>query len=171
MGKNWDRFMEFIVADVTDTAPADIGVASVPIQMPVSENENLAVLIHKVNFLLNAILTADLAAAASGINRQAGLCTFPPASHADMLIGVDGCLAMQIIWWTQSANGDMTGEEGHGKWNFDPPILVARRQLYLGAQRSAGIGSATNARVQIGYTVEKVSRDAFVAALVGPRYG
>jgi len=164
-----DRFMEFIRASIVSTNVGDAGVKSAEIQMPVSENENLAVLIHKVNFLFNAFLTADLGASSSGAARQTGLCTFPPKVHADMLVNTPGCLAMSILWWTQSASGDMTGEEGHREWDFNPPLLVAKRSLYVGAYRGTGLTTETSAMVSIGYTVEKVSKDAFIAALVGAR--
>lgn len=163
-----ERFMEFIHADVTSSATGDAGVEAAEIHMPVSENENLACLIHRVDFLVNMLLTADLAAA-TNIWRGGSLNTFPAADHADMLIGVPGCLAMYIWGATTSAAGVLSNQEGERAWLFDPPLLIARRQLYVAAYRSVGVANDTNCRINIGYTVEKVSKDAFIAALVGAR--
>ncbi|MBA7703723.1 hypothetical protein ES703_112516 [subsurface metagenome] len=48
---------------------------------------------------------------------------------------------------------------------FDPPILYPKALLYLG-MNTIGATSTRFATVRIGYTLEKVSREDFISALV-----
>ncbi|GAI04469.1 unnamed protein product, partial [marine sediment metagenome] len=54
---------------------------------------------------------------------------------------------------------------GAQKQTFDPPILYPKANLYV-ALSTAGFASITNASFRIGYTLEKVSREDFISALV-----
>ncbi|GAH36712.1 unnamed protein product, partial [marine sediment metagenome] len=48
---------------------------------------------------------------------------------------------------------------------FDPPLLYPKAFIYLGIS-STGFTSALAAHFRIGYTLEKVSREDFISALV-----
>ena len=55
--------------------------------------------------------------------------------------------------------------ENPAHWRFDPPVLVAKDTLFLGVV-GTGNANAKSARIRIGYTLQKVSVEAFIAALV-----
>ena len=53
----------------------------------------------------------------------------------------------------------------HDTIYFDPPILYAKNKIYMG-MNSAGQGAVKTAYAALGYTLEKVDKDDFIAALV-----
>ena len=50
-------------------------------------------------------------------------------------------------------------------FKFDPPILYPRSSVWLGIQGTGNVNVKTG-RCRVGYTLEKVSQQAFIAALV-----
>ena len=49
---------------------------------------------------------------------------------------------------------------------FDPPILYTKKNLYWEAERNVAGAGGAEASIAIGYTLEKVSREDFISALV-----
>ncbi|MBA7550438.1 hypothetical protein ES705_43735 [subsurface metagenome] len=56
-------------------------------------------------------------------------------------------------------------EIGTQKQTFDPPILYPKASLYVGFN-TVGFTTVKKLAVRIGYTLEKVSREDFISALV-----
>ncbi|MBA7691695.1 hypothetical protein ES703_100246 [subsurface metagenome] len=165
------RFMEFI--DIENNAIPGVidgygAYNEIAIPMPVSGNENLAALIHQIEFYLGPIYPSHdeqvaLEAAVTNISKSS-MPTFgnsPGAILAQHGYLIDATKAGQgvvfVSYW---------GERVH---RFDPPIMYARQYLYTGGRtyKDKSVGLLSVAHVRIGYTLEKVSKDAFIAALVG----
>jgi len=51
------------------------------------------------------------------------------------------------------------------RYHFDPPILYAKQSVFLGV-KGLGNSGAKALSVRVGYTLEKVSREQFIEALV-----
>ena len=87
-------------------------------------------------------------------------------SKADLVTPEDVDL---IAFWTQryhlGAIAHLMIERGFPRWKFDPPVLYPRAKMYVGL-RTAGFTNVCSGFVKIGYTLEKVSKEDFIAALV-----
>ena len=157
-------FMEFITHQVEETT---LGTqAWGQIVLPTSANELLALLLHDVTFhrvgcdRLDGKTTQMVEAIAlrqppsyEGLN--AG--QYPDViADVSMLVSTNIINAEGYIWYYQA---------GRLHWHFDPPILIAQDHLYHGV-----VGIENTAlrvgMVRLGYTLEKVSREAFIASLV-----
>lgn len=133
------------------------------ISIPSSKTELFAFLLHKVVFGLETPERIDATQTAMGlvlsktgkttVNERATTIAF---SQQFLSLG--------------DAQGSLTEyqiveERGARIWDFDPPILIAQDHLHFGMK------GLNNTAVQDGgiilyYTLEKVSREAFIAALV-----
>jgi len=173
--QNKDEYMEFIFSpmnDVQGLGPAG-GYGAFnqkEIYMPVSENEQLACIIHQVEFYtshvypadgvqvaMNASLSKHFRSSFSTIGSDFGMLAYYTEDYG---FGLDsGTLS---DYWTRKTRPD-----SGMLWKFDPPLLIAQRTLYHGA-RTYNMPEANQvAHLRIGYTLRKVSKDAFIAALVG----
>ena len=134
--------------------------------MPVSENENLAMLIHKIMMrpgepdLIASTKTENDVQLTSQSNPA------PVAWHDESVImrrdvsyNFLGVITTAPVEWE-------TSPMPHIEY-YDPPLLYARRNMYLGVLgKNNGVGVVMNCYVYVYYTVEKVSKEAFIAALV-----
>lgn len=160
-----EEFMEFIVDGVAITGAGPGGgysaVAEAEINMPVSENENLAVCIHHVDFYPSTLVPEDASQneLEGGLSRRSGFQT----TTRDLIA------QYAVIYTNGQAQGTLTEyahmvERGSRLWDFAPPILIAQRTLYFFARNFNNVTQTMN--VRIGYTIRKVSKDVFIAALV-----
>jgi len=156
------RFMEFITSP-TCTQVAANDVITQPIRLPTSQTETLAMLIHKVIFDLDGWA--------------------PPVSTTEVTMrlalvkSINLGLAADYRWidtiaafeHTVRAVGVLTEEviSTHSPFvvDFAPAVLIARDILFAHSE-AANMPAAAAARIRIGYTLEKVTQAAFIAALV-----
>jgi len=139
------------------------------LQCPTSKTENMAMLIHMIEIIpgLPDLVANQMTKTTAGF-RSDGTKT-----------NVDGIEVPDIIWvrqrvretkeFTIDANtyGSVlyVEEPPEAIRQFDPPLLYSKQQIYcfvMGMNNTATKGMAG----RIGYTVERISREDFIAALV-----
>jgi len=158
MGKG-ERYMEFIRGQLY-TSAANVFTEEV-VQLPTSQTEKLAMLIHQIDIDLIAVDRID----ATYVEKGGGLGLYSGSSRALHFAGVL-CYDTLALSCTETADkflakfGRTTFEH-----KYDPPILVAQSVLYAKIQSMAFPGT-TYFSYRIGYTLEKVASEAFIAALV-----
>lgn len=155
-----ERFLEKLGGKCNMSA-ADT-YTEVAINTPVSGTEELAMLIHKI------------AMVGEWPNPTAGSVSHIREQVMKRAIGSSvGYDDPDLIWRVQKAVetsgvGDPAWQSGSedNETYFDPPILYARPQIFVSID-GANNGAVKGMVVAIWYTLEKVSKDAFIAALVG----
>lgn len=156
--------MEFVGGALTIPSGAD-GTAEEVIELPTSETELFALLVHQIQWF-NTLAGSNFKAEGE-YQRTLGLYRGPggvrglsdPATIAFHASGMH---------FTETALTNIReSEESPEMMYYNPPILIAHRQIYFAGKHAyLEVGSFT-AKVRLGYTLEKVSREAFIAALVG----
>lgn len=156
-------FMEFLRGRVSHSGGTN--VESARIAVPSSKTEELACLIHQIEIKMDEP-TYVLAAhewIKAGISKQDydGDANMPNYENTDM------------IWIVENTatEGIVVGPFGRNEQNtyikyFDPPLLYAKADIWLLHELDAGQPAAKIAQTIIGYTLEKVSREAFIEALI-----
>lgn len=160
-----ERFMEFLGVESGQIAfnAAGYGVyTEVPIPLPTSQTEKLALLVHQVEFRLGHPSFTD--------TKMTSVACYLTKSHQTGPITlVDPDLLAQFFWHVSvnqvAASGISEWQDGVRIWRFDPAVLIARDHLYMGGRTFQETANQV-CQVRIGYTLEKVSQDAFIAALV-----
>jgi hypothetical protein len=161
-----DRYMEFLNASVRQSAANTYTQEEV--DLPVSENENLAMLIHRIDLFVD---TPDIVDATW--TRVAGQLTW--RSEAGMIWWDDPSLIARLDEDISTGQAQGTLSEffdhrrlGANVYIFQPAVLVAQRQIFI-ATDGDGCAAAMGCVARIGYTIEKVSKEAFISSLVGYR--
>ncbi len=159
-----DRFMEFVGAYVKQSVEDED--AQVTFDVPTSETEQMALLVHRIEWEGN--VPVGVVAAAIGIDLYLTTTMATPAglaSHIDFPSLIDQYMRMGRYGTTIDDILDSDLQRQFEVHRFDPPILIAQRTLYLTIHTSAST-VINDGAVRIGYTLEKVSQAAFIAALV-----
>ncbi|MBA7703445.1 hypothetical protein ES703_112231 [subsurface metagenome] len=152
-------FMEFLRAAVIMSGVDAYTEVTIP--TPTSKTENLAMLIHSIYIAPNRMV--DAAAPTTGDTIEVMLANktgtaMKALSDPDVLAYFFSVTALAAVFNAIETMGALM-------WKFDPPILYPRANLYLGVD-SSGFTAAMGAVCRIGYTLEKVSREDFISALV-----
>ena len=162
-------FLEMINGEIEVEVDGTVNWAKYAIDMPVSENENLACLVHYL-WMMPRSLAAYVKTAVGSYGSVAMLSLWEPLSNADV---VDGMKRQGVIHWIDDVYSVAVAGQACGwttqKTNpiyFDPPILIAQRRLWFSAGQAGANDETIVAGFNIGFTVEKVSRDDFISALV-----
>ena len=151
-------YMEFLRARALQAAINTYAETQIP--TPTSKTENMAMLIHSIE-IVPAMLHALAPANADMIEMH-----LAKTSQTDVLTLDDpDVLAYYHCMTVLDAVFGALAERGEQKQTFDPPILYPKANLYLGVS-SVGMASVRFGEVRIGYTLEKVSREDFISALV-----
>ncbi|MBA7709763.1 hypothetical protein ES703_118688 [subsurface metagenome] len=157
---NVERYMEFmrdvVSQDVVDT------YTEKAIPCPVSGNENLAMLIHMIVGTMepcvpvltedNEVIAAvhDRSMTLTGGWRYPGTLLYHHHGYNSTLsaagLGYVRTSAIQIMY-------------------FNPPVLYAKAYIYHCINSELATDRRSH-EIAIGYTIEKVTKDAFIAALV-----
>ena len=159
-----ERFMEFIGAYVCQ-AVADTD-AQVTFDVPTSETEQMALLVHRIDWEGNVpegIVATNIGVDAyltTTMSTPAGL-----ASHFDHPSLIDAYMRVMKYGTTADDLLESDMQDQHRVHHFDPPILIAQRTLYL-LVHSSNSAVVNDCAVRLGYTLEKVTQAAFIAALV-----
>ncbi|MBA7551079.1 hypothetical protein ES705_43613 [subsurface metagenome] len=151
-------FMEFLRAEVLQTVANTY--AEIQIPTPTSKTENLAMLIHSIE--LEPSSWADPAPAnLDNLHLQ-----LTKRSKTDEVYLDDPDLLAHVASFvTLNAVIHAILLTGHQKTDFDPPILCTKANLYFGIN-TVGFTGYHGARCRISYTLEKVSREDYISALV-----
>jgi len=161
-----ERFMEFVGAYVIQSV-ADTD-ASVAFDVPSSETELMALLVHQIDW--EGQVSTPVAAVTIGID---GFLTYSaqiPSSVGGYLTKMDVIDTLQRAVAAGTTLDDVVAGNyfaalQHDIHKFDPPILIARRTLHLHI-RSSNSAVVNAVALRLGYTLEKVTQAAFIAALV-----
>lgn len=127
-------------------------------ETPTSKTEKMAMLIHKIQFHID-----DITGMANDDEIDVDL--HDRAGQVEVLNYDDSGLIEKMNYFLKLTT---SGAEEVGmirEINYSPPILYAKKKMYSGIN-SAGMGALTGCDVRIGYTLEKVSQENFIAALV-----
>lgn len=155
--------MEYIRGSVNGTG---VAVNTEEIVTPVSKTEKLAMLIHEINMELNMVefLAGVQTYNALVVSRRSheGDANIPEWNDQDVLHYAR----------SQAVEGIIVGSfsrEQHGTLNkkFDPPLLYTKSLIYIEAGQGQAGQTSQAMTCAIGYTLEEVSREAFIDALVG----
>ncbi|MBA7550106.1 hypothetical protein ES705_42612 [subsurface metagenome] len=151
-------FMEYLRAGVVQDA-ANV-YAEVQIPTPTSKTENMAMLIHTIEMHPSILLDAQPAQGDMMLQHvsRKSKDNIGTISDEDILAYLRAYTTLNAVYNGLSITGEQT-------YKFDPPILYPRANLYM-AMSSIGMGGVASASVRIGYTLEKVSREDFISALV-----
>lgn len=151
-------FMEYLRATVTQSAPNTYTEIQFP--TPASKTETLAMLIHSIELHPSALMEI---APTSADSISAHL---SEASKTSVRTIIDpDILAYYLAFTILDAVASQLVITGEQKATFDPPILYPKAKLYLGIN-TTGFVAEKNVICKIGYTLEKVSREDFISALV-----
>jgi len=160
-----DRYLEFVAVEdgaipfVVDGYGAYKETA---IPLPTSQTEMLAFLLHRVDFRLGHPHFIDTLMTSVA-------CYLTKAHQTGPIDLADPDLIAQYFWHVSvnqvAGSGISKWEDGKNIWTFDPPILIARDHVYMGGRTFQETANQV-VQVRLGYTLEKVSREAFIAALV-----
>ena len=151
-------FMEFLRGYALQTAANAYKETQIP--CPTSKTESMAMLIHSIE--LSPSLLCDSAPA--NLDTITLHLSKVSKTSATTILSPDVLAYYRTMTILNAVSNHITifGEQ---KQTFDPPILYPHTNLYLGLL-SAGLTAVMNATVRIGYTLEKVSREDFISALV-----
>ena len=151
-------FMEFLRARLVMTAANTF--AQIQIPTPTSKTENMAMLIHQIEFepsiQVDSVPTDgdSITVHLAKVSKSAPSGIHEPDSLAYLHIMTNLAAIFHAL--------TVTGAPLH---KFDPPILYPHANLY-GGVTTVGFTAACAATFRIGYTLEKVSREDFISALV-----
>ncbi|MBA7546349.1 hypothetical protein ES705_38739 [subsurface metagenome] len=151
-------FMEFLRADVKQTVVDTYKEVQIP--TPTSKTENMAMLIHEIYLEPNRLVDGTPTDTDTMELHLAGKtkATVTKVSDPDILAYLFAMTSKGTIWnWLETLGAQM--------WKFDPPILYPKANLFL-AINTGGFTATMSAVCRIGYTLEKVSREDFISALV-----
>jgi hypothetical protein len=153
-------FMEYLQT----TVASSLAVATEGLPTPVSKTEELAMLIHQIMIdpadpTFSAGVVTTISACVTDESHEGDGLT-PPLGDRSVLYKIDRRANEGIVAgaFSRIQSGPMIAY-------FDPPILYAKSTIYCEAEHSANAGGG-DCEFKIGYTLEKVSRDDFIAALV-----
>ena len=150
--------MEFLRQKVTQTAAN--AFTQVAIATPTSKTENMAMLIHSIE--LEPTRHVDSTPTEAD---RISMTVAKTSQASDLEISDPDCLAMMRINTRLAAIYHDTIYIGRQNHKFDPPILYPKAFLYCSVG-ATGMASAIIGHFRIGYTLEKVSREDFISALV-----
>lgn len=164
MGKsNYGAFMEFMKGKVTE--PTLNTYTEIALVTPASKTEQMAMLIHQILLRVDGPdpVDADLSYVYAQLTKR----TMSGFTEVDD----PACLYSRI--WSQKlgiAEGTLSEYAcfSQGHWPiiyFDPPILYTRDYMYLAVLGDANT-VVKSAYLSLGYTIEKVTTEQFIAALV-----
>jgi hypothetical protein len=151
-------FMEYMRAKVEQAVINTY--YEVQLATPSSKTENMAMLIHSIEFhplALVDVAPANLDAAMGQVSKVSKT-TIYDIADPDII-----ALYKSITVLNAVINGMY--EVGTQKQTFDPPLLYPKANLYVGFN-TVGFTTVKKLSVRIGYTLEKVSREDFISALV-----
>jgi len=151
-------FMEFLRAKVTQVTANVYAEAQIP--CPTSKTENMAMLIHSIE-LRPSMKIDSVPTDTDTVNLH-----LTKASKTTLanLLDPDVITDYKSVTILGAVMNDVL-EFGQELATFDPPILYPRTNLYLGIY-TVGLTTVISAYARIGYTLEKVSREDFISALV-----
>lgn len=157
-----ERFMEFIGGQLLITAGTEGVQQELELDLPTSKTETMAMLIHLIELDI-----ADINGQA-GDRVQSNVYLSKSSMPSKFRYHGSDILAWYCLLYemTVAAGECYIYESGSKLTYFNPPILIARDKLYLGHKGYEYDAVSTYVTGRIGYTLEKVSREAFIAALV-----
>ncbi len=163
-------YMEFIRGRIfmPEVEPAGV-ISKKSIALPSSKTETMAVLVHSIDIEMNRCLPQYKAGDIPYFVNFSVL-LHEPNTDGDCGISMPGVLAYYAVGFdlVETALTVLKNvyEVGQRCWKFDPPVLVAQDFLWICGWKSADIDVGRETRFRLGYTIEKVSREAFIASLV-----
>lgn len=151
-----EDFMEFLEATTGNITPG--APVNVTIPIPCVPDERIVCLIHQLHFVPTELVPP--------VSESCYFRAILGLAACDQL-GVPDALAM--AWWMMVAQ-NATARAGAllavgDIQHFDPPLLIARRELIMRANVDAATGTP-QVDLKIGYTLARVPLDRMLRALV-----
>ncbi len=139
------------------------------IALPSSKTELMAVLLHDIWFQAKYV-DPSLKAGDMMYSTEYSISTREPPASNVFHYNEEGCLMFYYRGrsYTESALSNTEGMqfEGQRQMHFDPPVLIAQDYLWVAGMSNKAVMLESTAYYMLGYTIDKVSREAFIAALV-----
>jgi len=151
-------FMEFLRGKVAQTVVNTYAELQIP--TPTSKTENMAMLIHSIE-LEPALMAQSLPTTGDSVHVHLSSKSRTASGEMDE----PDVLAARSSFTILNAVFHAVLVKGLEKNTFDPPILYPKANLYAGINTTT-FAAITNLKFRIGYTLEKVSREDFISALV-----
>lgn len=152
---NKGPFLEFLNEDCLESGANTY--TEVQISTPCSKTEELAMLIHKITYDFDELMnlqSADALLCQLCRTTQSGILDMDNSEQIDKA----GIIADVLT----SGGGPIQNIIEH---HFNPPILYAKSKIFFSV-KGISQSAARECSVRIGYTLEKVDKDAFIDALV-----
>lgn len=149
-------FMEFLRFSVDESA-ANTFTQGDPIQTPNSKTENLAMLIHTIDLMIKDGLDGE-----DGDSIEVQLTT---KSQTAMIEIDDPECIEKLSWEARMTTSGAVLYDHKQVTKFDPPLLYSKGAIYPAIQ-CTGQPAASAVYGRIGYTLEKVTKESFIDALV-----
>lgn len=170
-----EEYMEFISFDRAGNSSGAGGTGggfvAYEIPLPVSENEQIAMAIHMIDIDICPVTDLENESVEGHYYRIAMLSTWQPLVAED--VGRGGRYDAGVLWhneWMKNTEETLLSVTTYplqfrpSVIYYNPPILIARRSLWLGIISNAYTDG--DVRGKIGYTLRKVSRDKFIDAML-----
>jgi len=173
MKNPYSAFMEMVNGEIEVAVDGSANWAKLAIDLPVSENESLACLVHYLWMMPRSLAAYLLKAGDLSYGSVAQMSLFEPLSASDVVNGmqrqgsilwiddvcsvIESALSTWAIHWTTHKSNPVY---------FDPPLLIAQRRIWFSASQAGANAQVIVAGFCLGYTVERVTKDQFIAALV-----
>jgi len=149
-------FVEFLRWRVEETGNNTL--TEVEVATPASKGELMCMIIHFVDYWIEV---PDKVAGTS----ETFFGIFDESGHDLVLKHKDPhCLLFRHLY-IQGAQPELNDVRECDRVFYDPPLLYARDSIYMAIKGSANT-STKGSQGMIGYTLEKVSREDFIDALV-----
>ncbi len=147
-------FMEFMRLE-TERASGPDEVLSQGFDTPTSKTEKMAMLIHQIHLFCPIAKTAEGECKAAVSEQQLELSSDVDLGEPHVITKME-CFALTTPPEVHPVE--------HQFSYYSPPILYAKRKIWL----TIAVAGATNkkASATIGYTLEKVTQEDFISALV-----
>ena len=156
--------MEFIRGGVTQSVINTFTQAELP--TPVSRSEKLAMLVWQIRLFGTAPSEVD------GSGTSATVQLTADDETAQLVFEADDLLLELVQEWRQTAQGSLseyfsTRNQTPQVVYFAPPFLYAKASMFLNVDSvSSPSGAFKSGGVVVGYTLERVPAELFIAALV-----
>lgn len=163
MGKNgpFQEQLNVVAQETTINTTAEYEIVT-----PVSKSEAIAMLIHQLRFELAPPTLIDTLTVDTHVQLRRRSSTTGALARSDPSVIATYAVFASVNKVAGAAEKAIAyTEEGSKLINYDPPLLIAASRLYL-AVKSYVETAVRYGHCQIGYTLEKVSKEDFIAALV-----
>lgn len=155
--------MEFLETELVHSGSAVVETERM--LTPVSKTEKLAMLIHMIEMQVEdplfSLASSEWANAVISKTSHEGDVDLPSYGDPDIMLFYKRWAREGLVLGPFSKK-----DSGHDIVYFDPPVLYAKTEIFLEFELSTNQTAGLVSACRIGYTLESVSQEDFIDALV-----